>query len=91
MNTLVASPSGSPLDPSLAASGDAEPRRRGSQAWLDTLFRGITRFFALVVFSLLAAILASLVASSTVTLEKFGLGFLANAAWDPVKIGRAHV
>lgn len=85
MNTLVASPSGSPLDPSLAASGDAEPRRRGSQAWLDTLFRGITRFFALVVFSLLAAILASLVASSTVTLEKFGLGFLANAAWDPVK------
>jgi len=38
-----------------------------------------------VVFSLLAAILVSLVVGSRVTLEKFGLGFLWSADWDPVQ------
>jgi phosphate transport system permease protein len=60
-------------------------RRARHAAWLDRAFEHLTRFFALLVFSLLAAILVSLVLGSRVTLEKFGLGFLANAAWDPVQ------
>jgi phosphate transport system permease protein len=61
------------------------PRRARHAAWLDQAFEQLTRFFALLVFSLLAAILVSLLLGSRVTLEKFGLGFLINAAWDPVQ------
>src|SRR5436190_15052599 len=53
--------------------------------WKDHAFEWLTRFFAFVVFSLLAAILVSLVIGSRPTLEKFGIGFLFNAEWDPVK------
>src|SRR4051812_30741408 len=60
------------------------PRRPGT-AWADAAFRSVTRFFALVVFSLLAAILVSLVYGSTITLQKFGFGFLFSSDWDPVK------
>jgi phosphate transport system permease protein len=61
------------------------PRRLRHASWMDAVFEQLTRFFALLVFSLLAAILVSLVLGSRLTLEKFGLGFLANAEWDPVK------
>ena len=61
------------------------PRRLRQAAWMDAAFERLTRFFALLVFSLLAAILVSLLIGSRVTLEKFGLGFLTNVAWDPVK------
>ncbi|MGE5151922.1 MAG: phosphate ABC transporter permease subunit PstC [Rhodospirillaceae bacterium] len=60
-------------------------RRARHPAWLDKAFEHLTRFFALLVFSLLAAILVSLVLGSRATLQKFGLGFLANAEWDPVQ------
>jgi phosphate transport system permease protein len=53
--------------------------------WKDAAFERLTRLMALVVFSLLAAILISLVAGSRVTLEKYGLSFLWNANWDPVR------
>jgi phosphate transport system permease protein len=52
---------------------------------MDAIFRNLTRFFAFVVFSLLAAILVSLAIGSRLSLEKFGLGFLVNENWDPVK------
>jgi phosphate transport system permease protein len=52
---------------------------------MDAAFEQLTRLFAFLVFSLLAAILVSLVIGSGPTLEKFGLGFLWNAEWDPVK------
>ncbi|HSN20748.1 MAG TPA: phosphate ABC transporter permease subunit PstC [Usitatibacter sp.] len=52
---------------------------------MDALFRNLTRFFAFAVFSLLAAILVSLVIGSLPSLEKFGAGFLASASWDPVQ------
>jgi phosphate transport system permease protein len=63
------------------------PGARGMRhaAWTDTAFEQLTRFFALLVFSLLAAILVSLVLGSRVTLQKFGVAFLANVAWDPVQ------
>ena len=61
------------------------PHAAASASWLDSAFEQLTRFFALLVFSLLAAILISLVIGSQVTLEKYNFGFLWNAQWDPVK------
>jgi phosphate transport system permease protein len=67
-------------------SAHPEPLPRARQApWMDAAFEQLTRFFALLVFSLLAAILVSLLLGSRPSLEKFGAGFLANAAWDPVQ------
>ena len=51
---------------------------------MDVFFRNLTRFFAFLVFSILAAILVSLVINSQLTLAKFGVGFLFDAEWDPV-------
>lgn len=53
-------------------------------AWMDAFFKNLTRFFAFFVFSILAAILISLVVYSEIALEKFGLRFLVNPEWDPV-------
>ena len=61
------------------------PRRLRHAAWLDKAFEQLTRCFALLVFALLAAVLVSLVFGSRLTLEKFGLGFLTSAKWDPVQ------
>ena len=61
------------------------PRRLQSARWMDAAFEQLTRLFALLVFSLLAAIVVSLVIGSQLTLEKYGLGFLWSAEWDPVK------
>ncbi len=58
------------------------PRRN---ALMDAIFRNITRFFAFFVFSLLAAILVSLLIGSMPSIRKFGLQFLWSAEWDPVK------
>lgn len=55
-----------------------------SSALMDALFRNLTRFFAFVVFSLLAAILISLIYGSQESLREFGLPFLWTADWDPV-------
>src|SRR5258708_22398828 len=56
-----------------------------NNALMDAVFRNLTRFFAFLVFSLLAAILVSLLIGSRLSLEKFGVGFLGNEKWDPVK------
>ncbi|NJD89726.1 MAG: phosphate ABC transporter permease subunit PstC [Betaproteobacteria bacterium] len=56
-----------------------------NNALMDAIFRNVTRLFAFVVFSLLAAILVSLLIGSTLSIEKFGAGFLLNANWDPVQ------
>jgi phosphate transport system permease protein len=63
----------------------ATPVRRQPSRWKDVAFEQLTRFFALLVFSLLAAILLSLVAGSALTLKKYGVGFLWSAEWDPVR------
>src|SRR5213075_3291827 len=55
-----------------------------NNALMDALFRNLTRFFALFVFSLLAAILVSLLYGSSHALAKFGPGFLFEAEWNPV-------
>jgi phosphate transport system permease protein len=56
-----------------------------NNALMDAIFRNLTRFFALVVFSLLGAIVVSLVLGSSLTLQKFGVGFLWSENWDPVQ------
>ena len=55
-----------------------------NNALMDALFRNLTRFFAFFVFSLLAAILVSLAYGSSLSMQKFGLGFLFDAEWNPV-------
>ena len=52
--------------------------------WMDAFFRNLTRFFAFVVFSILAAILISLVVHSQSALSKYGFNFLLDPEWDPV-------
>jgi phosphate transport system permease protein len=62
------------------------PAPRVPQArWKDVAFENLTRFFALVVFSILLAVLVTLVIGSEPTLKKYGLGFLWSAEWDPVQ------
>jgi len=52
--------------------------------WMDSFFKNLTRFFAFFVFSILAAILISLVFHSQLALSKFGFGFLFDPEWNPV-------
>jgi phosphate transport system permease protein len=52
---------------------------------MDAFFKNLTRFFAFFVFSILAAILISLLYHSQLTLAKFGFHFLFVDEWDPVK------
>lgn len=68
-----------------AARAPRGPRKVMSAPWQDTAFEWATRFFAVLVFSILAAILVSLVMGSSLTLEKFGPSFLWSADWDPVQ------
>jgi len=56
-----------------------------NNALMDVLFRNLTRFFAFVVFSLLAAILVSLFIGGARSISHFGFGFLFNDQWDPVR------
>ena len=52
--------------------------------WMDALFKNLTRFFAFFVFSILAAILISLLVHSQIALSKYGFNFLFDPEWDPV-------
>jgi phosphate transport system permease protein len=71
--------------PDLTAATPPGPRPARHATWMDAAFENLTRLFALLVFSLLAAIVISLVIGSQLTLEKYGFRFLWNAEWDPVK------
>ena len=64
--------------------GQMQPRAR-SAGWLDPAFEWLTKLFAFLVFSILAAILVSLVIGSELTLHKYGLSFLWRKDWDPVR------
>jgi phosphate transport system permease protein len=56
-----------------------------NNALMDAIFRNVTRFFAFLVFALLAAILVSLLIGAAPSIHKFGLPFLWDATWDPVQ------
>ena len=51
----------------------------------DALFRGATRFFALVVLSLLGAVMVALLIGAMPAFHRFGIAFLWTQAWNPVK------
>jgi phosphate transport system permease protein len=71
---------------SASAMNDSQsPRRLRSAPWADKAFEWLTRMFAFLVFSLLLAILASLVIGSQLTLQKYGLSFIWSSNWDPVQ------
>ncbi|MBV1774183.1 phosphate ABC transporter permease subunit PstC [Burkholderiaceae bacterium DAT-1] len=58
----------------------ARPRRHFG----DTLFVWVTRSAATLVLLLLVGIMISLIHGSLPSLQKFGIGFLFNTAWNPV-------
>lgn len=72
-----------PINIAIAENGAPAPRT-GLSAWMDPTFEWLTRVFAILVFSILAAILVSLVLGSTLTLQKYGLSFIWRDDWDPV-------
>ena len=59
-------------------------RSQNQNQLLDWLFVNGTRFFALLVLSLLAAFLISLVYGSLPSMHKFGWRFLTSFEWNPV-------
>jgi phosphate transport system permease protein len=65
-------------------SGIPPPAMLRNNALMDAIFRNLTRFFAFVVFSLLAAILVSLVIGGSLSMQKLGWEFLWKAEWNPV-------
>ena len=71
--------------PAVDVGNLSRPPMLRNNALMDAIFRNVTRFFAFLVFGLLAAILVSLAIGSAPSLEKFGFGFLVNDNWDPVK------
>ncbi|RMH60083.1 MAG: phosphate ABC transporter permease subunit PstC [Zetaproteobacteria bacterium] len=56
-----------------------------NKAWGDTLFKGMTLFFATGILILFIAILIALWHESAPAIDKFGLSFLTSTAWNPVK------
>ncbi len=69
----------------LAEAGRRAPPPVRQSPWADPLFRRLTQLFALLVFSLLAAILVSLIIGSMPAIRAFGPAFIFSPTWDPVK------
>jgi phosphate transport system permease protein len=69
----------------LQRNGATPPHAVSDGRWKDKAFEWLTRSFALLVFSILAAILVSLVMGSTLSLERYGVSFIWRDDWDPVK------
>ncbi len=52
--------------------------------YLDILYRGVTKFSAIIVLCILIAIIVVLFSGAFLAIQKFGLGFLTSSAWNPV-------
>jgi phosphate transport system permease protein len=59
--------------------------RQGSGRLADMIFRGTSRIAAVTVIGLLIAIAVLLLWDSRLTWQTFGLGFITDSVWDPVK------
>jgi phosphate transport system permease protein len=57
---------------------------RQQSAFGDTLFRGLTVFFAVLVLLILSGVILALVSGALPALRTFGFGFLTGASWNPV-------
>src|SRR5205823_2968833 len=73
-----------PFEIGIQTTYNKGPKQVTRQPWMDPFFKNLTRVFAFFVFSILAAILVSLVIHSQLTLSNFGLNFLFDPEWDPV-------
>jgi phosphate transport system permease protein len=62
----------------------AAAQRRPSGGIGDTVFYGLTVFFAVLVLVILGGVIVSLVYGAWPALRKFGFGFVVNSAWNPV-------
>ena len=60
------------------------PSPQAPRAWLDPLFSMCASGAAWLTLALMLGIIASLVIGAAPSIEKFGLGFLTSAVWDPV-------
>jgi phosphate transport system permease protein len=69
---------------SMAQPPSGQPAAR-SGPFVDRLFGWAAYAAAFITLSLLAGILASLVAGAWPAISKYGLGFLTSTSWDPVK------
>src|SRR6187402_917463 len=71
--------------PAIVVLGPRRPSMLRNNALMDAIFRNLTRFFAFLVFSLLAAILVSLAIGGAASIKEFGAAFLWTEEWDPVQ------
>ena len=85
MSAVPGSPADYDIAVALPRNGVTPPGRDALGRWKDRAFEWLTRLFALLVFSILGAILVSLLAGSTLSLEKYGVAFLWHEDWDPVR------
>ncbi len=60
------------------------PISEKKQLILDMLFRHTTRFFAFLVFALLAGIILSLIMGSVPAIKAYGFDFIISDTWNPV-------
>src|SRR5436853_7263932 len=72
-------------EPAIAVLRPLKPPMLRNKALMDAIFRNVTRAFAFLVFSLLAAILVSLLIGAWPSIVKFGAAFLVHENWDPVQ------
>lgn len=68
-----------------AAPQGVPPQRRLTAPWADRLFSTLAHGAAWLTLLLMAGIIASLVVGAAPAIQKFGLGFLTTAEWDPVQ------
>jgi phosphate transport system permease protein len=71
-------------EPGVTLAQPRPPMLRNN-ALMDAIFRNVTRMFAFLVFSLLAAIMVSLLIGGASSIKEFGLPFLWTEEWDPVQ------
>lgn len=65
-------------------SKETSPISSKKQLILDALFRHSTRFFAFLVFALLAGIILSLFVGSLPAIKAYGFNFIIDDTWNPV-------
>ena len=83
--SVVLDNTGATSVPEVVPVRHSRPPMLRNHALMDALFRNLTRIFAFLVFSLLAAILLSLLVGGWPSIVKFGATFLFNPEWDPVQ------
>ncbi len=65
--------------------GGRPPGRRAVAPWADGVFSVLAHAAAWLTLLVLAGIIVSLIVGAMPAIREFGLGFLINAEWDPVK------